>query len=57
MVASLLEKDKNMYQETNRLWGHISSRYYDFKQHVLDADGVLLIYISEILNYLIYLIV
>ncbi|KAI8904966.1 Metalloenzyme, LuxS/M16 peptidase-like protein [Powellomyces hirtus] len=40
LAARMLEKDKNLAQESQRLWTHVSSRYYHFDQHVLDAEKV-----------------
>jgi insulysin len=38
LVTKLLERLKNLAQESNRLWNHINSGYYEFDQHLLDAD-------------------
>ncbi|KAJ3134921.1 Insulinase (Peptidase M16) [Geranomyces variabilis] len=40
LIARMLEKDKNLSQESQRLWTHVSSRYYNFDQHVVDAGKV-----------------
>ncbi|KAJ3300130.1 Insulinase (Peptidase M16) [Borealophlyctis nickersoniae] len=40
LAAKLLEKDKNLGQESGRLWSHVNSRYYNFEQHVIDAKTV-----------------
>ncbi|KAI9096425.1 Metalloenzyme, LuxS/M16 peptidase-like protein [Phlyctochytrium arcticum] len=40
LAARMLEKDKNLGQESHRLWTHVSSRYYHFDQHVADAERV-----------------
>lgn len=32
LVIKLLEKTKNLRDETSRFWGHIRSGYYDFLQ-------------------------
>lgn len=40
LAARMLEKDKNLGQESSRLWTHVSSRYYYFEQHVEDAERV-----------------
>ncbi|TPX70225.1 hypothetical protein SpCBS45565_g01950 [Spizellomyces sp. 'palustris'] len=40
LAARMLEKDKNLGQESHRLWTHVSSRYYNFDQHIEDADLV-----------------
>ncbi|KAJ3035241.1 Insulinase (Peptidase M16) [Rhizophlyctis rosea] len=40
LAAKLLEKDKNLGQESSRHWSHINSRYYNFEQHFADAELV-----------------
>ena len=41
LSVKLLEKDKNLAQESSRLWSHVSSRYYYFDQHLQDAARVI----------------
>ena len=36
LCMKLLEKHKNLQQESTRMWNHIQSGYYDFDQHVQD---------------------
>ena len=38
LVTKLLERLKNLAQESSRLWNHINSGYYEFDQHLVDAD-------------------
>ncbi|CAN8096702.1 unnamed protein product [Discula destructiva] len=40
LVIKLLEKMKNLDQETNRLWSQISNEYYDFGSSMRIADQV-----------------
>jgi len=40
VVQSLLEKDKNLSEETARHWGEISGRSYVFDRSVRDAEVV-----------------
>ncbi|KAJ3108951.1 Insulinase (Peptidase M16) [Phlyctochytrium planicorne] len=51
LVSRLTEKDKNLNEEANRWWAHISSRYYDFNQNVRDAENVKTISKSDILAF------
>ena len=44
VALSLLEKDKNLFQQSGKLWGHISSNYCDFDQQIRDAERVYLIF-------------
>ncbi|KAL7753560.1 metalloprotease [Sorochytrium milnesiophthora] len=37
LVTKKLEKDKNLYQQSQRFWRHIGSGYYDFDQVQLDV--------------------
>jgi insulysin len=32
LIDKILEKPKNLSQETSRYWGQINSGYYDFEQ-------------------------
>ena len=40
IVARLLEKNKNLNQESKKIWAHIYSQYYDFDLHIRDAENV-----------------
>ncbi|KAJ3072227.1 Insulinase (Peptidase M16) [Podochytrium sp. JEL0797] len=51
VVFNLMEKDKNMSQEAHRLWGHISSLYYDFDQDERDAELVTKVTKQDLLEF------
>ncbi|KAI8825830.1 Metalloenzyme, LuxS/M16 peptidase-like protein [Fimicolochytrium jonesii] len=51
LAARLLEKDKNLAQESHRLWTHVSSRYYNFEQHVEDAARIHEVQQAELVNF------
>ncbi|KAI8847500.1 Metalloenzyme, LuxS/M16 peptidase-like protein [Chytridium lagenaria] len=51
MASRLTEKDKNLNEESNRWWAHISSRYYDFNQNLRDAEKVKFITRDDILRF------
>ncbi|KAJ1565819.1 Insulinase (Peptidase M16), partial [Nowakowskiella sp. JEL0078] len=38
VTLQLLEKDKNLRKESNRLWGIVNARSYDFAKHITDAE-------------------
>lgn len=40
LITKMLEKKKNLAQESYRIWNHIHSGYFDFEQHLLDAETV-----------------
>lgn len=40
VVQSLLEKDKNLNEETSRHWGEILGRSYVFDRSARDAEAV-----------------
>ncbi|KAJ3054883.1 Insulinase (Peptidase M16) [Rhizophlyctis rosea] len=51
LSSKLLEKDKNLAQESSRLWSHVSSRYYYFDQHMHDADLVKQLSKEDVLSF------
>jgi insulysin len=51
LASKLTEKFKNMNHESNRLWSHISSRYYDFLQFESDAKVLIGISKEELLEF------
>ncbi|KAJ3016137.1 UNVERIFIED_CONTAM: Insulinase (Peptidase M16) [Siphonaria sp. JEL0065] len=51
LIFNLVEKDKNLSQEANRLWGHISNRYYDFEEEERDAALVSKITLAELIEF------
>ncbi|KAJ3219441.1 Insulinase (Peptidase M16) [Dinochytrium kinnereticum] len=51
LVSRLTEKDKNLNEESNRWWAHISSRYYDFNQNLRDAEKIKSITREDILKF------
>lgn len=40
LIENKLEKDKNMKGTSNRLWGHIVSRRYDFDAQIQDVQNI-----------------
>ncbi|KAI9204048.1 Metalloenzyme, LuxS/M16 peptidase-like protein [Polychytrium aggregatum] len=51
VVSRLLEKDKNLGQESSRVWTHVSSHYYNFRQSELDAEQVKAIQKDDLLAF------
>ncbi|KAI8902913.1 Metalloenzyme, LuxS/M16 peptidase-like protein [Globomyces pollinis-pini] len=51
LVTKLLEKHKNLYQESSRLWSHVASRYYDFEQNLTDASEIPKISKSDLIEF------
>ncbi|KAJ3185740.1 Insulinase (Peptidase M16) [Gaertneriomyces sp. JEL0708] len=47
----ILEKDKRLVEESHRLWGHVSSRCYDFWQQKSDAEMVSKLTVDEIRQF------
>ncbi|KAK7686016.1 hypothetical protein QCA50_010827 [Cerrena zonata] len=50
LVIKLLERTKNLRDETSRFWGHIRSGYYDFLQNESDASTVQTLSLQNILD-------
>ncbi|KAJ1334843.1 hypothetical protein BSLG_007997 [Batrachochytrium salamandrivorans] len=40
IATKMLDTLKNLGQESSRYWGHINSLYYDFEQHITDAEQI-----------------
>ncbi|KAI0815399.1 hypothetical protein GGR55DRAFT_675016 [Xylaria sp. FL0064] len=51
VVVKHLEKLKNLDQETERHWAHISNEYHDFEAAQQDADQVKKLTKSEIIDF------
>nr|KAJ3423186.1 Insulinase (Peptidase M16) [Polyrhizophydium stewartii] len=51
LVTKILEKLKNLGQESQRLWGHVSALYYDFEQHLHDAEQIPLVSKDSLLAF------
>ncbi|KZT12293.1 LuxS/MPP-like metallohydrolase [Laetiporus sulphureus 93-53] len=49
LVVKMMEKVKNLAEETSRFWNHISSGYYDFLRHEKDANAVRVLRIDDVL--------
>ncbi|CAL1699584.1 unnamed protein product [Somion occarium] len=50
LVIKLLERTKNLRDETSRFWGHIRSGYYDYLQNEKDAAAVQALTLQIILD-------
>ncbi len=51
LASKLTEKDKNLAQESKRYWSQVNARYYDFNCHKTDAETVLSMDLSDILQF------
>lgn len=51
MADKLLEKNRNLENESSRMWSHITSRYCDFEQHLTDSALILIITRAELLEF------
>jgi insulysin len=51
LASKLTEKDKNLAQESKRYWSQVNARYYDFTSHCTDAEAVLSMDPSDILQF------
>lgn len=51
LVTNLTEKDKNLRQETSRLWSTISSGYYDFTRREEEAAMVQTLTLKDLLLF------
>ncbi|KAL2919739.1 metalloprotease [Polyrhizophydium stewartii] len=51
LVGRITENDKNLDEESERLWSHISPIYYDFEQHLLDAEQIPLVSKDSLLAF------
>ncbi|MCJ1310738.1 Insulinase (Peptidase M16) [Agyrium rufum] len=51
IIAKRLEKLKNLDQEGNRLWNHITSEYYNFHQVDADVAGIRPLTKADILTF------
>ncbi|KAJ3089747.1 Insulinase (Peptidase M16) [Quaeritorhiza haematococci] len=51
LISRYLEKDKNLAQESRRLWAHVNSRYLGFSEHLHDAERVKTITRDELMAF------
>ena len=51
MADKLLEKIRNLENESSRFWSHITSRYYDFNQNETDSRMALKISKASLLEF------
>ncbi|TCD63052.1 hypothetical protein EIP91_006039 [Steccherinum ochraceum] len=49
LIMKLLEREKNLREETSRFWNHIKSGYYDFLEHETDSVTVNDLTLQEVL--------
>ncbi|GBE85090.1 Putative zinc protease [Sparassis crispa] len=50
LIVKKLERMKNLYEETARFWGHISSGYYDFVRHETDAAFIRTLKLEDVVE-------
>ena len=51
VINKLLEKPKNMNQETNRYWNCITGLRFDFQQNANDAEKVALLTLNDLIEF------
>ncbi|KAJ3126641.1 Insulinase (Peptidase M16) [Nowakowskiella sp. JEL0407] len=51
VIIRLLEKDKNLWDASQRLWSHISSKYCFFNQHLVDSEYIKTITKEAVLEF------
>jgi insulysin len=51
VIFKKLEKDKNLFNEANRLWSHIHSGFYDFMQNEQDVAELQTISKQELVDF------
>jgi len=51
LIIKRTEKLKNLNQESSRLWGHISSEYYDYEQIDADVETIREITKNEMIDF------